>query len=255
LAETHLAIVVPSYNEEERLGPTLQAMAEFLRSQDYTWTIIVVNDGSRDRTLEVARQASAEEPRIRVIDSQPNRGKGHAVRVGMMASEAEWTLMSDADLATPIEELLKLQAAAKGKDIVIGSRPLKESRLEVRQPLWREMGGRGFNLLIQSLGIWGIQDTQCGFKLFSRRCVHDVFSRCKINGFGFDIEALMVAKDLGCSIAEVGVRWRHVEGSKFDPLKEAPRMVRELVQLRLVGRRKRLTLNPESLPPTRNPQE
>jgi dolichyl-phosphate beta-glucosyltransferase len=246
LARTFLAVVIPAYNEEARLGPTLEAMSAYLAQQPYSWTILVVNDGSRDGTLGLAQEFSRTEPRVQVLDSQPNRGKGYVVRRGMLAADADWVLMSDADLATPIEEVEKLLGRAReGSEVVIGSRPLKESALEVRQPPWRELGGRGFNLLIQTVGVWGIQDTQCGFKLFSAKAARDVFSRCKALGFGFDYEALMVARDLGYPIAEVGVRWRHIEGSKFDPVKEAPRMLRELFGLRFRGRRRRIALNEE----------
>lgn len=247
MARAHLAVVIPAYNEEQRLGPTLEAAVAFLSQKSYDWRLTVVSDGSQDSTLAVALQAASAAPQISVVDSQPNRGKGYVVRQGVLAAEAEWILFCDADLATPIEEIDKLlEAAGEGREVVIGSRPLRESRLEVRQPLWREMGGRAFNLFIQAVGVWGVQDTQCGFKLFSRRAAQDIFSRCSINGWGFDFEAMMIARDLGYTITEVGVRWRHVEGSKFEPMKEAPRMLRELFRLRMAGRGRRTAAKPQT---------
>jgi len=156
--------------------------------------------------------------------------------------EAELLLFSDADLATPIEEVEKLLDALKTSEIAIGSRPLKESSLEVRQPLHRELLGRAFNFAVQVLAIRGIKDTQCGFKLFKNAVAKNVFARCKVDGFGFDFEALMVARDLGYKIAEVPVRWRHQEGSKVVLMRDGPRMLRDLVKLRMAGKTRRLAL-------------
>ena len=240
---TDIAVIIPAYNEEERIGPTLEAMIAYFSARPESWRLIVVNDGSRDRTLEVVQSVARDRAEITLIDSQPNRGKGHAVRTGMLAAQADLLLMSDADLATPIEELEKLRARISDKNpVVIGSRPLRDSNLEVRQPLWREIGGRAFNKFIQAVGVWGVADTQCGFKLFREKEAHDIFRRCKLNGWGFDFEAMMIARDLGLTITEVGVRWRHMEGSKFEPLKEAPKMLRELFRLRLMGRTARLKI-------------
>lgn len=232
-------MVIPAYNEESRLGPTLDAICSHLAQQSYDWQIIVVSDGSKDQTQEIVRSKAALETRVSLDDSQPNRGKGYVVRRGVLKADAEWILFSDADLATPIEELDKLMARRTDGEVIIGSRPLKESSLEVRQPKWREVGGRAFNKFIQLVGVWGIQDTQCGFKLFSQKAARDIFGRAKLDGWGFDFETMMIARDLGYKIIEVGVRWRHMEGSKFEPLKEAPKMLKQLFALRLAGKRKR----------------
>lgn len=239
--QPHLAVLIPAYNEDARIRPTLETVARYLASQAYTWEVVVLSDGSTDGTQEAVREFAASNPGFRLVDSQPNHGKGFVVRKGMLEVDADLLLFSDADLAAPIEELEKLMPAiAAGADIAIGSRPLRESRLEVRQPWHREMLGRAFNKAVQMLAVPGIQDTQCGFKLFRRDVARDVFRRCKIDGFGFDFESLVIATDLGYRIAEVPIRWAHQEGSKVNVARDGLRMLRDLVKLRLKGRRARL---------------
>lgn len=168
------------------------------------------------------------------MDYQPNRGKGYAVRKGILEVSGEIVLFCDADLATPQEETAKLLAhIERGAKVAIGSRPLQESRLEKRQPLYRELLGRGFNMAVQMLAVKGIKDTQCGFKMFTQDAAREIFSRCTLDGFSFDFEALMIARDLGYEIAEVPIRWSHVEGSKVVLLRDGPRMLRDLVKLRM----------------------
>ena len=238
----HLAIIIPAYNEQERLGPTLARIAEYARTLDFDTEIWVVNDGSADDTTKLVKCVAESEPLVHLLDCEQNQGKGAAVRQGMLEIDAEWLLMSDADLATPIEELDKLWPhVGEATPIAIGSRPLKESELEVRQPWYREMMGRAFNLAVRTLGIKGIADTQCGFKLYRQDVARDIFSRSKIDGFGFDFEVLMIARDLGYNIAEVPIRWQHKEGSKVNLLRDGVRMLRELMLLRLAGRARRIS--------------
>lgn len=236
----HLAVIVPAYDEEDRIGPTLERLNEYFSTQTYTWKVVVVSDGSKDRTAAIVSEFAAAHPGFELIDSQPNHGKGFVVRKGMTEVEAEWLLFSDADLAAPIEEIEKLfPAVEKGAPIAIGSRPLKESNLEIRQPWYREMAGRAFNLMVQIMAVPGIKDTQCGFKLYRQDVSRDVFGRCKLDGFGFDFESLMIARDLGHEIAEVPIRWSHQEGSKVNMLRDGIRMLGELVMLRLAGKKGR----------------
>lgn len=230
MTRPHLAVIIPAYNEEPRLERTLVRVREYLDTQPYTWSVLVVSDGSTDSTPEIVRKMASEDPRVRLHHYTPNRGKGCAVRTGMLEAEAEWLLLSDADLAAPIEEVEKLFAA--GKPIAIGSRPLKESDLAIRQPWWREFAGRMFNRAVQMLSVKGIEDTQCGFKLFERDVAKDVFARCKFDGFSYDVEALMIAQKLGYPIAEVPIRWSHQEGSKVNLLRDGMRMLKDLVKLR-----------------------
>lgn len=244
MSEPRLAVIIPAYNEEQRILPTLERVREYLSSQPYTWSVTLISDGSKDGTVELAQGFAKENPGFGVISYSPNRGKGYAVRKGMLDVEGEVILFSDADLAAPIEEVEKLMAhMEQGADVAIGSRPLKESNLEIHQPWYREMMGRSFNLAVQLLAIRGIKDTQCGFKTFTRKAARDVFSRCKLDGFSFDFEALMIARDLGYRIDEVPIRWRHQEGSKVVLMRDGPRMLRDLVKLRLWGKRKRLAVS------------
>ncbi|HMS54747.1 MAG TPA: glycosyltransferase family 2 protein [Fimbriimonadaceae bacterium] len=238
-----LEVVVPAYNEAARIGPTLSRLKEYFGAKPYTWRVTVVSDGSTDGTNQIVKEFVLANPEFALIDSQPNRGKGFVVRKGMLAAQAKHVLFSDADLAAPIEEIEKLLPMMAEFPIAIGSRPLKDSKLEVRQPLYREMLGRASNKLIQLLGVRGIQDTQCGFKLFRNDVAHDVFGRCKLNGFSFDFEALMVARDLGYEIAEVPIRWAHQEGSKVVLWRDAPKALFDLVKLRLMGKDKRTSPN------------
>lgn len=232
---------MPAFDEEARLPAALARMREHYGEQAYSWEIVVVSDGSTDGTNAYVEGVSAEEPRVKLLAYSPNRGKGHAVRTGMLAAEGDLLLFCDADGATPQEETAKLlRAINAGADVAIGSRPLKESALEVRQPWYRELAGRAFNKAVQILGIRGIDDTQCGFKIFRRDVGRDVFARCKTDGFGFDFEALMIARDLGYEIAEVPVRWRHQEGSKVSLVRDGVRMLRDLIRLRMAGRAKRI---------------
>lgn len=235
--------MIPAYNEEARILPTLQQTVDYLQSQPYTWEIVVVSDGSTDRTEPIVREFGQGREGVRLLNYSPNRGKGYAVRVGMLDGQGERLLFADADLATPPEETQKLMRMLdEGYELAIGSRPLRESRLEVRQPWWREAFGRTANKLIQLLGVRGIRDTQCGFKMFRQDAAKEIFSRVKLTGFSFDVEALMIARDLGYRIAEVPIRWRDQKGSKVVLWRDAPKALFDLVRLRLMGKRKRLAL-------------
>jgi dolichyl-phosphate beta-glucosyltransferase len=244
-----LSIVVPAYNEEARIERTLARLHEYYSAQDYAYNILIVSDGSTDRTVQIATEFASKHPQFRVIECPINRGKGAVVREGMLAADGDFILFCDADLATPQEETEKLlPIVLAGKDIAIGSRPLKESKLEIRQPWYREMLGRSFNGAVQLLAVRGIADTQCGFKLFKRDVAHDIFRRCRINGFSFDLEVLMIARDLNYSIAEIPIRWMHQEGSKVRVLRDGLRMLRDLVMLRLKGRGNRIKLRDDLAP-------
>lgn len=237
----HLSIVIPAYNEEQRLPRALDGVAQYYASQGYAFDVAIVSDGSSDGTDAIVRDFAASHAEFRLISYQPNRGKGYAVRTGMLAAEGELVLFCDADLATPPEETEKLLASIEGgADVAIGSRPLKGSALEVRQPWYREAFGRTANKLIQLLGVPGVKDTQCGFKLFRRAVAHDIFKRCRVDGFSFDVEALMIARDLGYRIDEVPIRWADQAGSKVVLWRDAPKALFNLVRLRLKGKKRRI---------------
>lgn len=212
-----LSVVIPAFNEAARISRTLEATVRYLDARGTPYEVLVVDDGSTDDTARVtaawAREHGATD-RLRVLSYGRNRGKGGAVRFGVLRAVGEQILFMDADLATPIEEIEKLEAAlAAGADFAIGSRPLRESELIVHQPLYREMLGRGFNKVVQCLATPGIQDTQCGFKLLTRPAAREIFSRSVLDGFSFDVEALFLARRLGFRIAEAPVRWAHQEGA------------------------------------------
>jgi dolichyl-phosphate beta-glucosyltransferase len=210
----HLSIVIPAYNEAQRLPKTLATIDAYLQEQPFRGEIVVVDDGSQDATLEIARKFAEGRP-ARVL-SPGHQGKGGAVRAGMLAAEGEWVLMTDADLCTPLEDAGALLAAAQeGFDVAIGSRALPDSMLQIRQPFYREWMGRVGNKIIQAVLLPGIRDTQCGFKLFRREAAREIFSRSLMNGWSFDIEALYLARRLGYRICEAPVHWSHRAGSKL----------------------------------------
>jgi dolichyl-phosphate beta-glucosyltransferase len=235
-------VVVPAYNEAPRIVRTLERLWDYLEGQPYRWSVTVVSDGSTDGTDTLVADFARATPGFAVVAYAPNRGKGYAVRRGMLAVDGDLILFMDADLATPIEELEKLLKHIDRAPIAIGSRALRESWLERRQPPYRVLLGRLGNKLVQLLGVPGIHDTQCGFKLFRREAAWEIFRRVQLTGFSFDFESLMIARDLGFEVVEVPIRWAHQEGSKVALWRDAPRAVIDLLWLRLIGRRGRLRL-------------
>ena len=229
----HLSVIVPAYNEEARIGATLVRISEYLDAQPFTSEVLVVDDGSTDATRAVVEAIPASRTPISVLHYDGNRGKGYAVRHGMLRAAGDFVLFSDADLSTPIEEYEHLFAAMQdGTEVAIGSRDVKGSKLEKRQSLVREFGGKCMNRLIQILAVPGIHDTQCGFKLFTRGASQNIFTLCQVDGFSFDIEALYLGRQLGYRVAEVPVRWKHMEGSKLSPFRDAVKMIRTLFRIR-----------------------
>ncbi|WP_240134395.1 dolichyl-phosphate beta-glucosyltransferase [Streptomyces sp. MUM 178J] len=231
-----LSVVVPAYNEEARLRPTLDAICAHLRAEPGRWgewELIVVDDGSTDATASVAREAAAEEPRIQLISGHRNRGKGDALRRGVLASYGRRVLITDADLATPIEELdhLDKQLAAEDSAAAIGSRAHPGARIEVHQRRSREWLGRLGNRLIRAVAVPGIHDTQCGFKLLEGERARAAFAESRLDGWGIDVEILRVFHRQGWPVTEVPVRWSHQPGSKVRPLDYA-RVLVELARLR-----------------------
>jgi dolichyl-phosphate beta-glucosyltransferase len=209
-----LSVVIPAYNEERRLPPTLAKLRAYLGGGTLTHEIVVVDDGSRDATADIARGQGAV-----VVQNDGNRGKGYAARRGMLLAQGRRRLMTDADLSTPIEDLPRLMAALDaGHDVAIASRALPESNVEIRQSLSREAIGRLFNLCVRVLAVPGVHDTQCGFKLFSADAAEASFAPLQLDGFSFDVEALFVARRRGYRIAEVPVTWRNDEATRVGPM-------------------------------------
>ena len=223
-----LSVVIPAYNEERRLPATLNAVLADLRGRRRPFEVLVADDGSSDATARLAREAG---PEVRVL-RLAHRGKGAAVRDGVLASSGDLVLVTDADLSTPIEEVDLLVAALEGCEVAIGSRNVAGARVAVRQRLDRRVMGRVFNLLVRVLLLPGLQDTQCGVKLFRRDVALAVFERCQSDGFAFDVEALSLARRLGHRVAEVPVEWRNSPDSRVRPLVDVPRMFWELLTIR-----------------------
>ena len=201
-------MVIPAFNEGRRLPPTLEKIQRYLQGRPHE--ILVVDDGSRDDTVARAEAAGAT-----VLSNEANRGKGYSVRRGMLQARGARRLMTDADLSTPIEELARLMAKMdEGYDVVIASRALPESNVEVRQPWYRENSGRLFNFCVRLLALPGLQDTQCGFKLFRAEAAEKAFAPSRLDGFSFDVEALYLARKRGYRIAELPVTWRNDAASR-----------------------------------------
>lgn len=228
------SIVIPAYNEERRLGPTLEAAARFMDAQNWTHEIIVVDDGSTDETARVIDESAERATAIRRISYQPNRGKGYAVRTGVRAARGSWVLIMDADQSVAITELTKfIPTMEQGGAVAIASRYVKDSRVAVRQPFYRVAWSRAGNRLIQWLLLPGIRDVYCGFKCFQRECARKLFDAQRMDGLAFDIEVLALARHFGYSIREIPVEWRDDRGSRLSPLREAYRGTRDLVRIKL----------------------
>lgn len=207
-----ISIIIPAYNEEKRLPSTLQIVKGYLSSTEWDFAeIVVVNDGSTDGTAQAAKLAGA-----RVLENPGNRGKGYSVRHGMLEAKGEWRLFSDADLSAPIDQLDRLWKAAEQEaaQVAIGSRALDRSLIGVRQPLFREGMGRFFNLVMRMITGLPFRDTQCGFKLFEAGAAREIFRRQLLDGFGFDVEVLYIARHLGFKALEIPVRWNDAAGTK-----------------------------------------
>jgi dolichyl-phosphate beta-glucosyltransferase len=229
-----LSIVIPAYNEELRLPQTLERILEWLGQGSFAFQeLIVVDDGSRDATASVVEKFREAHAVVRLLRNPGNRGKGYAIRHGMLESRGEWILYSDADLSTPIVEISKLYGAAveQKADVAIGSRALNRALVEVHQPAFREYSGRLFNLVMRGMTGLPFRDTQCGFKLFRAEAARLIFSLQKQDGFSFDVEDLVIAKKLGLRAIEVPVRWANVEGTKVR-LSQGLKSFTDLVQIR-----------------------
>jgi len=230
-----LSVVIPAYNEADRLPPYLAAITKYLEYRALRSEILVVDDGSTDSTATIVHRLSAETPVIRLLRLRRNLGKGGAVRAGVLAAEGELILIADADGATPIAEIERLEVElANGADIAIGSRYLasRDARYHVQARWHRSVLGDIFNTLIQLLGLRGITDTQCGFKLLRRDVARDLFSLGRIDRYGFDLEILYIAQRRGYRIREVPINWADQPGSKVRVLWDGLQMLADMVRVR-----------------------
>jgi dolichyl-phosphate beta-glucosyltransferase len=211
-----LSIVIPAYNEEKRLPSSLDQVLSYVLGRYEFIEVLVVDDGSKDGTAQCVRKYAQTHPSVRLLQNPGNRGKGYAVRHGMLEAAGEWILSTDADLSSPISELDRLFEAASrgGAQVAIGSRALDRSLIGVHQPAGREYAGRVFNFVMRLITGLPFVDTQCGFKLYESTAARRIFSKQQVDGFGFDVEDLFIAKLLGVKVVEVPVRWNNVEGTK-----------------------------------------
>ena len=230
MAAPELAIIVPAYNEASRIEATLEELSTYLRTRTWTWEVLVVDDGSLDATAAVVEGFSRREPRVRV-QREPHRGKGGAVRAGMLASRAAFRFLADADLSMPAREIGRFMPPSVDGDVVIGTREGTGAR-RIGEPLHRHLAGRAFNTIVRSLLVPGIQDTQCGFKLFTGRAADEIFSRVTVTGWAFDIEVLYLARLTGLKVREVPVEWHFHPDSRVRMLRDSAGMFAELLRIR-----------------------
>ncbi|HUJ59049.1 MAG TPA: dolichyl-phosphate beta-glucosyltransferase [Kofleriaceae bacterium] len=229
-----VSVVVPAYNEEHRIPPTLEQLHRYLSAQPLRYEIVVVDDGSTDNTVGVVAMAMASIPNLRLVRQVPNRGKGAAVRRGMLEARGQIRVMCDADGSMPPEQLPRLLAPIIDckAEISIGSRYAEGAKTDAKQPWYRVMWSRLCNRVIQRSLVPGVRDTQCGFKAFTAEAARDLFRRGRIDGWAFDLEILALARRRGFAIAEVGVEWRDDRRSRVNPLKDMWKVVREALTIR-----------------------
>ncbi len=234
-----ISVIIPAFNEADRLSSSLERVCEFLERREgqanEDFEVLVVDDGSADATARVA--AKFVERGVRVLRLPTNRGKGAALKAGVLASQGDRVLLCDADLSTPIEDLARLESHMESAQIVIGSRALADADITLRQPFYREWMGKVFNAIIRLLGITGIRDTQCGFKLLDGRVARRLFGQLTIERFAFDVELIFLAQRQGYEVVEVGVTWANSPASRVDPLKDSFSMFSDVLRLRLRHRK------------------
>lgn len=231
-AAPQLSIIIPSFNEELRLPATLEKVARFIRTEQPNTEVLVVDDGSTDRTAAMAETFREQIPQLRVLSNGRNRGKGFSVRHGSLEARGEVILFTDADLSAPIEEADKLLVALKSCDVAIGSRAVNRKLIEVRQSLFREFSGIIFNKIVRIILRLPFVDTQCGFKAFRRKPCRIIFEQQTIERFGFDPELLYLARHHGLSTQEVAVRWAHSPATKVSMMKDSVQMFLDVVIIR-----------------------
>lgn len=228
-----VSIIIPAYNEAQRIGNALDAVLACVHSRGWQAEVIVVNDGSEDRTAEIVREYAARDSMVRLMENETNCGKGCSVRNGILEAQGDILMFTDADLSAPIEEAERLFAAiAGGADCAIGSRWLERRRQTIHQPLYRQVFGRMFNGVTRAVMGLPFADTQCGFKAFRREAGREIFSRQTIMRWGFDPEILFVALRMGYTVKEVAVTWGHDERSRMSYLRDGMTMLEEIARIR-----------------------
>lgn len=231
-----VSIVIPAYNEEKRIGDTLKKVYNYCKKNIDKFEIIVVDDGSKDNTIELVRKFHYKN--LKILANKQNKGKGYSVRMGIMESKLDFVLFSDSDLSTPIEELSRFSHFInEGYDIVIASRNMSESKKPIKQKWHRTLMGKIFPLLVNLFIMADFKDTQCGFKLFKSKIAKKIVGMQKLNGFAFDVEMLFIAKKMKCKIKEVPVTWFGGKESKVHPIKDPLKMLIDILKIRLFSLR------------------
>lgn len=234
MAKPFLSVIVPAYNEERRIGPTLEILVGYLSTQTFEWEVLVVENGSDDGTVEVLNSWAAEVEQVRLV-SLPQAGKGLAVREGMLEAAGKYRFMCDADMSMPVEYLdIFLARMAERYDVVIGSRQIEGAR-RFGEPPGRHLMGRVFNWVVQLIAVGGFQDTQCGFKMFRGNVAEDLFRKQRTKGWGFDVEILYMAVTKKMRVLEMPIDWYHEPSSKINPVSDSIEMVKDTVLARWRG--------------------
>ena len=231
MPQPFLSVVIPAFNEELRISDTLSQVVEYLTARDYRWEVVVADDGSQDHTAELVDRVIMDHPNVRIL-RLPHRGKGWAVKNGMLAAQGEYRLLCDADLSVPIAQVERLlPPLGPGYDIVLGSREAPGAA-RFGEPARRHLMGRVFNLLVTRLVLLGLSDTQCGFKCFRQEAAQELFRRQTMDGFSFDVELLYLARKRGMTFTEIGVDWYYRSQSKVRPLRDSLAMTLDLFKVR-----------------------
>jgi dolichyl-phosphate beta-glucosyltransferase len=230
LESLQLSVVIPAFNEEDRLGGSLDLIVRFLEARDKSFEIVVVDDGSSDGTSAVA--GGFRSPPVELHRLSRNHGKGAALRAGVVHTRGDWVLLCDADLSTPIEDLEKLEARADEADLILGSRAVADSNVTEHQPLYRELMGKTFNTILRTLALVKQKDTQCGFKLLRGSVARELFEELSIERFAFDVELVCLAGDRGYRVVEQGVTWKDSPNSRVHPVRDSLNMFLDVLRLR-----------------------
>jgi dolichyl-phosphate beta-glucosyltransferase len=236
-ARPYLSIVLPAYNEARRLPPTLEKLAEFMRECAFAVEVLIVVERGTDETLDIASRFAAGQANFQAIDNGPQRGKGHAVRSGMLRARGDFIFYMDVDLSVPLREIAAFLAhfeAHLDHDVLVGNRQHPQSRITRHQSAFRERLGQTFNSILQRLALSGLRDTQCGFKAFRREACREIFRRQQLDGFAFDVEVLLLAQRLGYGIADLPVEWINSPESKVRIVRDSLRMLRDTLRVRRI---------------------
>lgn len=241
-ATPFLSVVIPSYNEQKNLRRgVLEEVVSYLKTQSYAWEVVLTDDGSTDGTLEELQAFQKKHPQQVKVQANKHAGKGPTVSAGMLVARGQWRLFTDFDQSTPLKEVEKLLEFTDGKDVIFGSREIAGARRD-KEPLYRHLMGRGFNLIVQLLAVPGVSDTQCGFKLFSADATTTLFPKLRVYGSqvlrrdaftgAFDVELLFLARKNGFSLKEVPIVWQHHETDRVHPIKDSLRMLIDILRIR-----------------------